>query len=77
MTRVLQAISEKKMFEYYSDIHVHVNSPGVGADNPLRTKCFININILSICLFPAVCPSNHILTIFPIQMHGRPMLTLP
>ena len=23
------------------------------------------------------CPSNHILTMFPIQMHGRPMLTLP
>ena len=22
-------------------------------------------------------PSNHILTIFPIQMHGRPILTLP
>ena len=26
------------MFEYYGLIHVY--SPGVGADNPLSTKCF-------------------------------------
>ena len=37
------------------------------------------INILSICQFPAGFnfPSNDILTVFPIQIHGQPMLTLP
>ena len=33
-----QAISEKKMFEYYG--HTHVYSPGAGADNPLGPKYF-------------------------------------
>ena len=29
---------EKKMFEYYG--HIHVYSPGAGADNPPGAKCF-------------------------------------
>ena len=33
-----QAVSEKKMFEYYG--HTHVYSPGAGADNPLGPKYF-------------------------------------
>ena len=34
------AVSEKKMFGYYGHIHVHVYSPGVGADNPPGVKIF-------------------------------------
>ena len=30
-----QVVSEKKIVEYYG--HIHVYSPGAGADNPLRT----------------------------------------
>ena len=63
------------MFEYYS--HIHVYSPGAGADNPLGPKCFCkhkySIHLPMSCKF---CPSTHILTNFPIRMHGRPMLTL-
>ena len=33
-----QAVSEQMMFEYYG--HIHVYSPGAGADNPLGTNCF-------------------------------------
>ena len=66
---------EKKIFKYYG--HIHVYSPGVGADNPLRTFFSININLLSICIFPASFPPFHyILLTFPIQMHGHPMLAL-
>ena len=43
------AVSEK-MFEYYG--HIHVYSHGAGADNPQGLKFSININLLSICLFP-------------------------
>ena len=63
------------MFEYYS--HIHVYSPGAEADNPLGPKCFCkhkySIHLPISCKF---CPSTHILTNFPIRMHGRPMLTL-
>ena len=75
------------MFEYYG--HTHVYSPGAVADNPLGTKfsnkhkysvdlpIFININLLSICSFLAsFLPLNDIFLFFPIQMHGRPKLTL-
>ena len=54
------------MFEYYG--HIHVYNHGAGAGNPLGTNFDININILSICPFPA----SFALQIFPIQMHGRP-----
>ena len=43
-------VSEKKVFEYYG--HIHVYSPGAGADNPPGAKISVNINLLSICLFP-------------------------
>ena len=40
---------------------------------------FINISLLSFYILPASpsSPFNYILLIFPIQMHWRPMLTLP
>ena len=58
--------------------NIHVYCPGVGADLPLGSIYFQNHKYsvhlpISIKFFP----SNDILTIFPIQMHGRPMLTLP
>ena len=54
------------MFEYNG--HIHVYSPGAGADNPL----------LSICSYLAsFLPLHDIFLFFPIQMHGRPKLTLP
>ena len=63
------------MFEYYG--HTHVYSPGAGADNPLGEIIFINKNLLSICSFLASFLSlNDIFLSFPIQMHGRPKLTL-
>ena len=33
-----QAVSEKKMLEYF--VHIHVYSPGAGADNPMDPKIF-------------------------------------
>ena len=41
-----RAISGKKMFE--NNGHIHVYSPGTGADNSLRSIFFRNINLLSI-----------------------------
>ena len=52
MALIGQAVSEKKMFEYYGDIHVYI-APGQGQATPRGQKFFININILSICPFPA------------------------
>ena len=34
-----RAVSEKNMFEFYG--HIHVYSPGAGADNPLGPKYFL------------------------------------
>ena len=69
-------IVSEMMFKYYGYIHVY--SPKAGADNTLGTKCFhkhkYSDHLPISCKF---CPSNYIFTIFPIQMHGRPMLTLP
>ena len=39
-------VSEKKLFE--NNDHIHVYSPGTGADNPLRSNVFINSIIQSI-----------------------------
>ena len=63
------------MFEYYDNIHVYC--PGVGADLPLGS--FFQTHKYSVHLPISIkfFPSNDILKIFPIQMHGRPMLTLP
>ena len=52
--------------------------PGQGQTTLWAQNIFININILSICLFLAsFLPLNDIFLFFPIQMHGRPKLTLP
>ena len=71
-----QAVSERRFFSIMV-IYMYI-AMGEGPDNPLGTKFFQNhkfsVNLPISCKF---CPSNHILTIFPIQMHGRPMLTLP
>ena len=62
--------------EYYG--HIHVYSPWAGTDNPLGAKGFhkhkYSVHLPIFCKF---CPRNYILTIFLIQMNGRPMLTLP
>ena len=64
------------MFEYFG--HILVYSPGPGAANPQGQNIFININLLSICSFLAsFLPFNDIFLFLPIQMHGRPKLTLP
>ena len=57
-----------------------VFNPSAGADEALGPFSFFRIiNQYSVHL-PISCwlfPSNDILTVFPIQMHGQPMLTLP
>ena len=53
--------------------NIYVYCPGVGTDQPRRSNYFRIINLQSICPFPL----NGILTIFPMQKHERPMLTLP
>ena len=66
----------EKTFEYYGNIHVYCH--GMRADHPLGSKYFQNHKSsahLSISF--KFFSSNDNLTIFPIQMHGRPMLTLP
>ena len=61
-----------KIFEYY---YYHVYCSGVGADLPRwgQTCPWGPFIFRIIKLFP----SKDILTNFPIQMHGRPMLTMP
>ena len=41
-----RAVSERKLFE--NNGHVHVYSPGAGADNPIGSNFLQNINFLSI-----------------------------
>ena len=63
-------------FEYYGNINVYY--PGVGAHERLGSNFFQNHQYS--VLFPISCKTftlNYILTVFPIQMPGRPMLTLP
>ena len=49
-------VSEKKIFEYYGNIHVYC--PGVGADLPLR-PIFSESSIF--------CPFAHFHEVFPIK----------
>ena len=72
-----QEVSEKKLFECYCNIHVYC--PEVGADQPLGSNFFSESYIFSpfAHFLQVFFLSNDILTIFPIQMHGQPMLTLP
>ena len=60
-------------------LNIMVFNPSAGADESLGPFSFFRIiKILSICQFRAgFFPSNDILTVFPIQMHGQPMLSLP
>ena len=61
-------------------LSIMVFNPSAGADEALGPFSFFRIiNNLSICEFPAGfnSPSNGILTVFPIQLHRQPMLTLP
>ena len=54
-----------------------VFSPSAGADEALGPFVFRIINILSICQFLVyLFPLNDMLTVFPIQMHWQPMLTM-
>ena len=72
---ISQAVSEK-MFQYYG--HTHVYSPGAGADNPFGPKYFHKHKSSVHLLIPSkFLPLNDISLFFPIQMHGRPKLTLP
>ena len=64
------------MFEYFG--HIHVYSPGAGADNPLGPKYFHKHKYSVHSLIPSkFLPLNGIFLSFPIQMHGRPKLTMP
>ena len=51
---------------------------GAGSEQPLESISFLNhkdsIHLPIYCKF---CPSNDIVTIFPMQMRGQPKLTLP
>ena len=71
-----QVVSEQKTFEYYGDVHVYC--PGVREDQPLGSNLFQNhkssVHLPNSLKFFS---SKDILTIFPIQIHGPPMLTLP
>ena len=60
-------------------LNIMVFSSSAGADEALGLFCFFRIfKIPSICHFSCwLFPSNDILTVFPIQMHRQPMLTLP
>ena len=58
-------------------LNIMVFSPSAAADEALGPFVFRIINILSICQFLFyLFPSNDMLTVFPIQMHWQPMLTL-
>ena len=70
-----EAVSEKKLFEYYG--HIHVYSLEAEADNLLGINFYININLLSICLSPNFPEYNYILLIFHIQKNWQSKLTLP
>ena len=49
----------KNMFEYYG--HIHVYSPGAGADNPLGTNCFHKHKIF--------CPFAHFMQVLPFKSY--------
>ena len=61
------------MFQYYG--HIHVYSPGAGADNPLGPKYFLNHKFsVHLLISSKFLPFNYIFLFFPIPMHGRPKL---
>ena len=66
----------EKLFE--NGDHIHVYSPGAGADNPLGSILFHlqyhSINLVLCCKFS---PLNNFVTVFPIQTYRQSNLTLP
>ena len=66
------------MFE--NNGHIHVYSPGAGADNPGWGHIFFknihksSFNLVICCKF---LPLNDFVTFFPIQTHWQPNLILP
>ena len=63
---IRQAVCERNIFE--NGGHIHVYSPGAGADNTLWSNVFINTFIQSVESFAANCcklpPSNDFVTVF-------------
>ena len=70
-----QAVSEKKIFEYYGDIHLYC--PRVGADRPIGSIFKNHISSVHLPISLMFFSSNDFFDKFPLQMHGPPMLTLP
>ena len=76
---LMKQISGERLQDHWSSgCNIHVYCPGVGADQPLGSNFFQNyLPSVHLPISCKICLSNDILTIFPIQMHRRPMLTLP
>ena len=73
-------VQEKKIFNLEEEEncgHIHVFSPGAGEDNPLGSKLYHKhkspVNLVICCKFK---PLNGFVTVFPIQIHRQPSLTL-
>ena len=65
--RYQEAVSGKKIFQYYGNIHVHC--PMVGVDEPLVSNFFENhLNSVLLLISCKIFPLNDKLTVFPIQM---------
>ena len=71
-------ISLKSDFIHYFHVFIHVYSPGTGADNPLGSEFLYKhkpfVTLVICCMF---LPLNDFLTVFLIQKHKKPNLTLP
>ena len=66
----------EEFFQYFCNIDVYC--PGLGANQSLGSNYFQNyLPSVHMPISCKICLSNDILTIFPIQMRGQPMLTLP
>ena len=55
----------------------YVYSHEAGQTTPWGQDFYININLSSLVSFCKFLPLNDFLTVFPIQKHRRPKLTLP
>ena len=64
------------MFE--NNGHIHVYSPGAGADNPLGSKFFQKYkSSLNLVIPASFSHLNFFVIVFPIPTHMRPNMTLP
>ena len=52
-------------------------TPGQGQSNLWSQFFFNRKDSVHLPIYCKFCPSNDIVTIFPIQMHGQPKMTLP